>query len=93
MEKKKIWLEKSHENFFFAQTFFKLLRALKGFIFDIFQLFSTFRVRARSKSRKNVGILLQNQRNVKSINTCWYVQKSKKSQFLVFSVGLQFLGP
>ena len=28
----------------------------------------------------------------KSINTCWYVQKSKKSQFLVFLVGLQFLG-
>ena len=45
----------------FSQTFFKMLRALKGFIFDIFRLFSTFRVRARSKSRKNVGILLQNQ--------------------------------
>jgi len=91
-KKKSFGLEKSHEKFFFAQTFFKLLRALKGFIFDIFPLFSTFRVRARSKSRKNVGILLQNQWNFKSINTCWYVQKSKKSQFLVFLVGLQFLG-
>ena len=60
-KKKFFRLEKSHEKIFFAQTFFKLLRALKGFIFDIFRLFSTFRVRARSKSRKNDGILLQNQ--------------------------------
>ena len=60
-KKKSFGLEKSHEKICFAQTFFKLLRALKGFIFDIFRFFSTFRVRARSKSRKNVGILLQNQ--------------------------------
>ena len=92
-KKKSFGLEKSHEKIFFAQTFFKLLRALKGFIFDIFRLFSTFRVRARSKSRKNVGILLQNQWNFKSINTCWYVKKSKKSRNWVYSVGLQFLGP
>ena len=70
-----------------------MLRALKGFIFDIFRLFSTFRVRARSKRRKNVGILLQNQWNFKSINTCWYVKISKKSRNWVYSVGLQFLGP
>ena len=60
-KKKSFGLEKSHENFLFAQTFFKLLRTLKGFIFDIFQFFFTFRVRSRSKSRKNVSILLQNQ--------------------------------
>ena len=60
-KKKDFGMEKSYEKIFFAQTFFKLLRALKGFIFDIFRFFSTFRVRARSKSRKNVRILLQNQ--------------------------------
>ena len=60
-EKKSFGLEKSHEIFFFAQTFFKLLRTLKGFIFDIFRFFSTFRIRDRSKNLKNVGILLQNQ--------------------------------
>ena len=89
--KKSFGLEKSHEKIFFAQTFFKLLSALKGFISDIFLLFSTFRVRVRSKSWKNLGNLLQNQWNFKSINRCWYVQKSKKSKFLIFLVGLQFL--
>ena len=38
-KKKSFGLEKSHEKIFFAQTFFKLLRALKGFIFDFFRLF------------------------------------------------------
>ena len=54
-KKKSFGLEKSQEKIFFAQTFFKLLRALKGFIFDIFQLFSTFglaRTRKVEKSRK-----------------------------------------
>jgi hypothetical protein len=35
-KKKSFGLEKSHEKIFFSQTFFKMLRALKGFIFDIF---------------------------------------------------------
>ena len=53
-KKKSFGLEKSHEKIFFAQT--------SGFHFwERVELFSTFRVRARSKSRKNHGILLQNQ--------------------------------
>ena len=81
--KKSFGLEKSHETFF-SQTFFILLRTLKGFIFDMFQLISTFCVRYRSENRKDVGIFLQNQGNFKSINTCWHGKKSKESQFLVF---------
>ena len=64
-------------NSFFAQTLFKLLRILKCLIFDMFQLFSTFRVRDPCKSRENIGNLLKNQLNLISINTCWFHEPRK----------------
>ena len=83
-------LQKSHEKKI-AQTFLKLLRTLKAFVVDDFHFFSTFRARTRSEIQTSWVILLQKQWNFESINTCWYVQKSKNSRFLVFLVGLQFL--
>ena len=54
-EKKSFGLEKSHEKIFFAHTFFKLLRALKGFIFDIFRFFFRLFVSVLGQKYINLG--------------------------------------
>ena len=92
MREKKFWTGKIAWIFFFLlKLFFKLLRALKGLIFGIFQLFSTFQSVLGPKVEKMLVFCSKiNEISNRSIHVG--MSRNRKSQFLFFLVGLQFLG-